>query len=85
MKKQIDLGLLSESCIRRYPIITLDLNQVVRVPYLRGTDLTVCSILEGLYFKENVCGLIKHYPNVTELQVKETILFASTFIELAYE
>jgi hypothetical protein len=52
---------------------------------MRGTNLTVCEILGRLFVHGSISSVEGIYSDITEEQVKEVVLFASSFIETAYE
>ena len=81
----IDLRRLTERCVRAHPTVTTDPAKTHGVPYVRGTSLSVCEILGRLFVHGKVSSVEGIYSDITEEQVKEVVLFASTFIETAYE
>lgn len=82
--KRLELGWLTEQCVRAHPNITVDPTETLGIPYMRGTKLTVCEVLGLLFVHGSMSRVEEIYSDITEEQVKEVILFASTFIELAY-
>ncbi len=74
---------LFEKCAEDHPHIVAPGEGAGGVPYLEGTSLTVCRILERLYVHGSIAAVTDYYRDVTEEQVKDAIAYALTFIETA--
>ncbi len=81
--KSPNLEWLYEQCADGTPHIGTDLSLPDGVPHIKGTTISVSTILERLYVHDSVQKVVKYYDDVTEEQIKEALAYAARFMELA--
>lgn len=76
-------ALASKLC-EEHPLISTDADVLGGAPHIKGTRLSVRTILGKLYVYGSVQAIVKIYePHVSEEQVKEALAYAQGFMEIA--
>lgn len=82
LNKQIRV--LAERLCAEHPSISLDTEVLNGTPHIKGTRLSVRTILGKLYLHGSVQAIVDIYePHLSEEQVKEAIAYAQDFMEIA--
>lgn len=67
-----------------HPIIVTDPEVLGGTPHIKGTRLSVRTILAKLYLHGSIKAIVDIYePHLSEEQVKEAIAYAQEFLEIA--
>jgi len=78
------LRALAERLCVEHPSISIDEEILGGSPHIKGTRLSVKTILGKLYLYESVQAVVDIYePHLTAEQVKEAIAYAQDFLEMS--
>jgi uncharacterized protein (DUF433 family) len=75
---------LAAKVCSEHPLISVDKEVLSGTPHIKGTRLSVRTILAKLYLYGSVQAVVDIYePHLSEEQVKEAIAYAQDLLELA--